>query len=576
MPKFGDLVISLKHQTMLTMVSLLFVSSFWSAEGARTTCTRGNPLCWPSSEQISTFNTSLSQGTRVLYWPGGSSPRVSAVPIYSPNDQPLYGLGVNGLLPLYVNEDPANATCFSPAGSVFCDAAVRNNPQEDINPAFVVWPLTVEDVSRSVLFAKKHRLCIMVAGTGHDFMSRHSCKDGLFIRMSLFKQIVWDLSDLRGFGHSDGNVKLGPGLVFSEIHHSAAQQDRFVSSGWSATVGIIGWSIGGGHGPFAPVAGLGVDNILEAEVVIANGSVVVANAKKNADLFWAIRGGGGSAWGIITSITIKAHKSPSDGFSILFTSMSASMCDEIDGGSTLLSNHIDFHSRWLSKLDQRFSGLTYYTPIATPDSACGASWNLTQTYVFTGDDSDKAAELAVQMINSTFGDKISITDGRAADWYTIAQVFGFEAIIPVNWLNKPQSVGGVPSVLIQRENVENGRLAETLKYQLALCKSEQHCARMEIYQDITGNLGSTQDSIGVSISPAFRTALLHLVFGFQNSTQISDFYKLGKASYFSESAYDMQGWQERYWGLNFPKLMKIKQIWDPENIFACRHCISSD
>ena len=80
-----------------------------------------------------------------------------------------------------------------------------------------------------------------------------------------------------------------------------------IVTGWATTVGVIGWSLGGGHGPLAPGYGLGVDNILEATIVLANTSVVTVNAKQNSDLYWALRGGGGSNWGIITSITVKAY-----------------------------------------------------------------------------------------------------------------------------------------------------------------------------------------------------------------------------------------------------------------------------
>jgi ribonuclease T2 len=102
----------------------------------------------------------------------------------------------------------------------------------------------------------------MVAGTGHDFMNRHSCKDGIFIRTALLQNITWDINDTRGYGNPAGNVKLGAGVVWSEAHESAAAQNRFVTSGWATTVGVVGWSIGGGHGPFGPSTGLGVDNIL--------------------------------------------------------------------------------------------------------------------------------------------------------------------------------------------------------------------------------------------------------------------------------------------------------------------------
>ena len=91
-------------------------------------------------------------------------------------------------------------------------------------------------------------------------------------------------------------------------------------------MGIIGWSTGGGHGPFAPSQGLGVDNILEVDIVIANGTLITANSVNNSDLFWAIRGGGGSTWGVITAITVKAHKNPVGGFSVVSYTWYGNMC----------------------------------------------------------------------------------------------------------------------------------------------------------------------------------------------------------------------------------------------------------
>ena len=92
----------------------------------------------------------------------------------------------------------------------------------------------------------------MVAGTGHDFITRHSCNDGVFIRTALLKDIQWDLTDAKGYGNAPGSVRFGAGIVFSEAHKSAADNNRVITSGWAATVGVVGWSIGGGHGPLSP------------------------------------------------------------------------------------------------------------------------------------------------------------------------------------------------------------------------------------------------------------------------------------------------------------------------------------
>jgi len=116
------------------------------------------------------------------------------------------------------------------------------------------------------------------------------------------------------FDDKANTVKMGPGIIFAELQEAASNHGRYVSSGWATTVGVIGWSIGGGHGPFANKAGLGVDNIVEVELVSAEGYVLVANKVSNRDLFWALRGGGGSVWGVITSITFKTHPNPVGGF----------------------------------------------------------------------------------------------------------------------------------------------------------------------------------------------------------------------------------------------------------------------
>ncbi len=98
-------------------------------------------------------------------------------------------------------------------------------------------------------------------------------------------------------------------MVFSEAHKAANDSDSYIVSGWATTVGVVGWAIGGGHGPFAPGKGTGVDNIVAANLVTADGSLVTVSAasEQYKDLFWAIRGGGGSTWGIFTSITYRMY-----------------------------------------------------------------------------------------------------------------------------------------------------------------------------------------------------------------------------------------------------------------------------
>ena len=81
-------------------------------------------------------------------------------------------------------------------------------------------------------FARKHNLCISVAGTGHDLLNRHSNNQGIMIRMNMMDTIEFDVNDEKGFGHDQGSVKLGPGVVFGQIQNAAGAIGKVISSGW--------------------------------------------------------------------------------------------------------------------------------------------------------------------------------------------------------------------------------------------------------------------------------------------------------------------------------------------------------
>eukprot|EP00128_Syssomonas_multiformis_P015447 Colp12_sorted_trinity150504_noHs@18271 len=488
---------------MARQLALLAIFGLLSiASAARTYCKQNDP-CWPNQTEIDALYQSLDpQIDRHLIWLGGENPRVTAVPIYSPNDQPLYGLGAGGLKPLYVRQkSDLDGECFKPDASPFspefCLASIRNMPYEGWTPAFIVWAVTAEHVQKAVQFANKHNLCVSVAGTGHDFINRHSCPDGVFIRTTLLKEKSWDLAPSAGAPH--GKVRFGAGIVFSEAHKSAADNGRVISSGWATTVGIVGWSLGGGHGPFAPAFGLGVDNILEAEVVLANGTVVMANSELNPDLYWALRGGGGSTWGVITALTLRAHPIPDSGFTraeFVFASCNSNVKD--------LHNLIDGIVGGIQTLDTRFGGLAFFTPSNTPYNQNGAScpdgiWTVLISLVYQGKPTDEAFVQVQSKLNGIMK-PVQYVANHYDTWYQEMIKQDLEAVIPVDlFKDTHDAVGGVPSVLLSREVLASGRVQKQLKERLQDCTAKGKCNRQELYFDITGLLGSPQEQ-GVSIS----------------------------------------------------------------------------
>lgn len=101
-----------------------------------------------------------------------------------------------------------------------------------------------------------------------------------------------------------------------------------LSAGWAPTVGVVGWAIGDSHGPFAPALGLGVVNIFEEEIITADNQLLTVNSAHHADLYWALRGGGGGNWGVISAITYRAHKIPQGCVTELTIKSNGNMCSD--------------------------------------------------------------------------------------------------------------------------------------------------------------------------------------------------------------------------------------------------------
>ena len=110
-----------------------------------------------------------------------------------------------------------------------------------------------------------------------------------------------------------------------------------------------------------------------------------------------------------------------------------------------------------------------------------------------------------------------------------------------------------------------------------MCEQNNLCTSYQMYQDITGNMGSPTNE-NVSVSHGMRTAMFHVVAANMSMGYLDgNMYKFGNHSYFSESAYTMANWKERLWGAEtYAKLLAIKQQWDPTQVFWCRHCVGSD
>lgn len=178
------------------------------------------------------------------------------------------------------------------------NARALYNGMIDKRPALIVRCLDVADVMSAVGFAREHELTLAVRGGGHSGAGLASCDGGLVVDLSRMKGIHVD--------PTARTVRVEGGCTWGDVDHATHAFGLATPSGFISTTGVGGLTLGGGIGYLSRTLGLTIDNLLGVELVLADGSVVSANADEHPDLFWAVRGGGGN-FGVITSFLFKLH-----------------------------------------------------------------------------------------------------------------------------------------------------------------------------------------------------------------------------------------------------------------------------
>lgn len=172
------------------------------------------------------------------------------------------------------------------------------NAAIDRRPAAIVRCVHADDVVRALDFARAGDLLVSVRGTGHNVAGFAVCDDGVVIDLSGMKGITVDAPAR--------TVRVGAGCDWGEVNDALASRGLAVAGGFVSITGVSGLTLGGGLGWLVRKHGLALDNLLSAEVVLADGRPVTASARENDDLFWAIRGGGGN-FGVVTAFEFQAH-----------------------------------------------------------------------------------------------------------------------------------------------------------------------------------------------------------------------------------------------------------------------------
>jgi FAD/FMN-containing dehydrogenase len=233
-----------------------------------------------------------------------------------------------------IRVEPPLRACMNDGASAACSAALRNlrNPffNEDEPGAFqttgwldafeakaspwAVAATSAADIAAAVTFARDHGVRLVIKGTGHDYLGRSSAPDSLLIWTHHMRDVkVHDAFEIAGGPGAGGvpAITVAAGTRWLEAYEAATEHGRYVQGGGCTSVGAAGGFIqGGGFGSFSRMFGTAAGSVLEIEVVTANGEILIANEAQNQDLYWALRGGGGGTFGVVTKMTLRTHEMP--------------------------------------------------------------------------------------------------------------------------------------------------------------------------------------------------------------------------------------------------------------------------
>ena len=187
---------------------------------------------------------------------------------------------------------------IGPEDSGYDAARALFNAMIDKRPALIARCAGAADIAAVIRFARTHELPLAIRAGGHNGGGLGSVDDGVVCDLSLLKSVSVD--------PATQTVRVGGGCLWGEVDAATQPHGLAVPAGIISTTGVAGLTLGGGHGYLTRRYGLTIDNLVSAELVLADGRQVTASADENPDLFWAIRGGGGN-FGVVTEFTFRAQ-----------------------------------------------------------------------------------------------------------------------------------------------------------------------------------------------------------------------------------------------------------------------------
>ncbi|KAK7470126.1 hypothetical protein VKT23_001567 [Stygiomarasmius scandens] len=553
---------------VLWWITSLIASAIFSQPRCR--CLYGE-ACWPNDDEFSRLQSKLSQPL-IRPVPPGSACYPESNPSGNCSDVILnihngrWRSDQAGSM-----QSPNFETFIFPNGTIeacYSNATLGFPCTQGNVPPIGVDARTVGDIQAAVTFAAERNLRLVVKNTGHDFLGRSSARGAFMIWTHHLKNITYSSAFVPvGAPESETyNVfTLQSGVQWFEAYDAAQAHGRMIVGGISAggSVGAAGgWISAGGHSAFSPQYGLGVDNVVQFTIVIASGEHLTANSHINADLFWAVRGGGGGTYGVLTSVTYRTHE-----ITPLIAVITSCNLSTSAAATNVVSELIKI-SPGLSDL-----GWGGYTEIS---NATFRSFMV-------------APNVSWADVNATIDPFFNVLHNASADSFTLTIPFdGFFSWYQTFFTSGVQ-VGfntEMSSRLLPREIFGN--------HETALAEALLSFPDGVLLHHVAGGKVAEFDADSAGLNPAWRKAILHVVAlsgwaegatadeirtvqqRLKNELAALERLAPGGGAYFNEASLYEPDPQHTFFGDHYKRLKRIKDVYDPSGLFVVVDGVGSE
>ncbi|KAF2799392.1 FAD/FMN-containing protein [Melanomma pulvis-pyrius CBS 109.77] len=536
--------------------------------------------CWPNAQVWDEFNTSVS-GQLIKTQP-------LAIPCYPgpQRDEALCAIiGAQWSSATFQSDSPVGLSYPVNLSCPPINVTAGEKPKVcslGTSPVYAVNATIPEHVASAVNFARGHNIRLVIKTTGHDSLARSEGTGSLEIWLRhlrtgiKYQEFFLSSHDCHETRWTSSTFTIGGGYTWTDVIPEARARNLVVVTGGTPSVSSIGgWMQGGGHGPASRQFGLGADQVLEAIVVLADGSIVTASPCQNPDLFFAIRGGGPGTYGVLVSATIKAwpmlHVAVQH---LTISSLTNDSAPLIDAVSILFNAFPDLND----------AGYAGYGSWSLASGYGGQLYMFNQTVQYAKNAFDTTLR-ALSPYNGT-ALNISISYGSYPDYWTFyTSESGYEP--PVG-----TSGGGLGSRLFDRASVQNITALREMIGIVTGTPKEMAFNNVELVSG--GHVFADAHDPYSGVNPAWRRSYFSNIVSraWDKDTPKAikaaiqhdiTFVKTGAmkmlspntGAYMNEADRLDPEFERNFYGSNYERLARIKVKRDSKSVFYCPTCVGS-